>query len=144
MNNFNGERMGMAVGMEALSRVCLEEAVEWAQQRKTFGKRLADHQVIRHKIAQMKQRINATQAYIRVCYESIEAGNANPGDIALLKVQASETMEYCAREGMQILGGIGYMRGSRIERIYREVRVNAIGGGSEEIMRDLASRQYGV
>jgi acyl-CoA dehydrogenase len=144
MTNFNSERMGMAASMEALGRVCLEEAVQWAQQRKTFGKRLADHQVIRHKIAQMKQKLNATQAYIRVCYESIEAGNANPGDIALLKVQASETMEYCAREAMQILGGIGYMRGNRVERIYREVRVNAIGGGSEEIMRDLAARQYGV
>ena len=59
----------------------------------------------------------------------------------LLKVQATETMEYCAREAMQIMGGAGYMRGSRVERIYREVRVNAIGGGSEEIMRDLAARR---
>jgi acyl-CoA dehydrogenase len=144
MTNFNSERMAMAAGMEALGRVCLEEAVAWARERRTFGKRLADHQVIRHKIAQMKQKLNATQAYIRICYESIEAGNPNPGDIALLKVQASETMEFCAREAMQILGGIGYMRGNRVERIYREVRVNAIGGGSEEIMRDLATRQYGV
>jgi acyl-CoA dehydrogenase len=144
MTNFNGERMFMAAGMEALGRVCLEEAVVWARERKTFGKRLADHQVIRHKIAQMKQKLNATQAYIRVCYEAIEAGNPNPGDIAMLKVQASETMEFCAREAMQILGGAGYMRGNRVERIYREVRVNAIGGGSEEIMRDLASRQYGL
>jgi acyl-CoA dehydrogenase len=144
MTNFNGERLFMAAAMEALGRVCLEEAVQWARDRKTFGKRLADHQVIRHKIAQMKQRLNATQAYLRVCYESVEAGHPNPGDIAMLKVQASETMEFCAREAMQILGGIGYMRGSRVERIYREVRVNAIGGGSEEIMRDLASRQYGL
>ncbi|MFK8021950.1 MAG: acyl-CoA dehydrogenase family protein [Pseudomonadales bacterium] len=144
MTNFNDERMFMSASMEAYGRVCLEEAVEWAQQRNTFGRRLADHQVIRHKIAQMKQKLNATQAYIRICYESIEAGTPNPGDIAMLKVQASETMEYCAREAMQILGGIGYMRGSRVERIYREVRVNAIGGGSEEIMRDLASRQYGL
>ena len=144
MTNFNSERMFMAAAMEALGRVCLEEAVAWARERKTFGKRLADHQVIRHKIARMKQKLNATQAYIRVCYEAFEAGNPNPGDIAMLKVQASETMEFCAREAMQILGGIGYMRGSRVERIYREVRVNAIGGGSEEIMRDLASRQYGL
>jgi acyl-CoA dehydrogenase len=142
MTNFNDERMSMSAAMEALGRVCLEEAVEWAQQRKTFGKRLADHQVIRHKVAQMKQRLNSTQAYIRLCYEAIQENAPNPGDIALLKVQASETMEYCAREAMQILGGAGYMRGGRVERIYREVRVNAIGGGSEEIMRDLASRQY--
>ena len=144
MTNFNSERMGMAIQMEAFGRVCLEEAVTWAVERKTFGKRLADHQVIRHKIATMKQKLNATQAYIRVCNESIEAGVPNPGDIALLKVQASEVMEYCAREALQILGGIGFMRGSRAERIYREVRVNAIGGGSEEIMRDLAARQYGL
>ena len=144
MTNFNGERMGMAASMEAYGRVCLEEAVNWARERRTFGKRLADHQVIRHKIAQMKQKLNATQAYIHLCYEAIEAGNANPGDIALLKVQASETMEFCAREAMQVLGGSGYMRGGRVERIYREVRVNAIGGGSEEIMRDLAARQYGL
>lgn len=144
MHNFNGERMGMSVSMEASARVCLEEAVSWARQRKTFGKRLADHQVIRHKIAEMKMRINATQAYIQVLSEQIEKGIENPGDIALLKVQCSQTMEFCAREAMQILGGSGYMRGSRVERIYREVRVNAIGGGSEEIMRDLAARQYGL
>lgn len=144
MHNFNGERMGMAVSMEASARVCLEEAVNWARERNTFGKRLADHQVIRHKIADMKMRINATQAYIQLLSEQIEKGMENPGDIALLKVQCSQTMEYCAREAMQILGGSGYMRGNRVERIYREVRVNAIGGGSEEIMRDLAARQYGL
>ena len=144
MKNFNAERMAMSAAMEGFARVCLEEAVQWAQERHTFGKRLADHQVIRHKIAEMKQRINATQAYIQIVSHQIEQGIANPGDIALLKVQCSQTMEYCAREAMQVLGGIGYMRGSRVERIYREVRVNAIGGGSEEIMRDMAARQFGL
>jgi acyl-CoA dehydrogenase len=142
MRNFNDERMAMSAGMEACARVCLEEAVVWARQRRTFGQRLADHQVIRHKIAEMKQRINATQGYLQCVSRQVALGNADAGDIALLKVQCSQTMEFCAREAMQILGGIGYMRGGRVERIYREVRVNAIGGGSEEIMRDLAARQY--
>ena len=144
MRNFNSERLSMSAAMEAYSRVCLEDSVAWARERKTFGQRLADHQVIRHKIAEMKQRINATQAYLQLVCHEVAAGNENAGDIAMLKVQCSQTMEYCAREAMQILGGIGYMRGSRVERIYREVRVNAIGGGSEEIMRDLAARQYGL
>jgi len=144
MNNFNSERMSMVVQMEAYSRVCLEEAVNWAQQRKTFGKRLADHQVIRHKIAEMKQRINACQAMIQHCTREIIAGSVNAGDLAMLKVQCSQTMEFCAREASQILGGASYLRDNRVERIYREVRVQAIGGGSEEIMRDLASRQYGL
>ena len=74
----------------------------------------------------------------------VQLGIENAADIALLKVQSSQTLEFCAREAMQILGGAAYMRGNRVERIYREVRVNAIGGGSEEIMKDLAARQYGV
>lgn len=143
MGNFNSERMGLSVDMEAYARVCLDEAVSWARDRKTFGKRLADHQVIRHKVAEMKRKINATQAYIHHCSYQISIGAGDAGDIAMLKVQCSQTLEFCAREAMQILGGIGYMRGSKVERIYREVRVQAIGGGSEEIMRDLASRQFG-
>ena len=144
MANFNGERLGLASGATALSRVCIEEAASWAQQRKTFGKRLADHQVIRHMFAQMVLRVNATTAYLEHCVWRVQNGETPVADLCLLKVQASETLEFCAREAMQILGGAGYMRGGRVERIYREVRVNAIGGGSEEIMRDLAARQYGV
>ena len=144
MTNFNSERLAMSAAMEAFSRVCLEDAVNWARERKTFGQRLVDHQVIRHKIAEMKQRINATQCYLNQICAEVQAGREHAGDIALLKVQSSQTMEFCAREAMQILGGMGYMRGNRVERIYREVRVNAIGGGSEEIMRDLAARQYGL
>ena len=144
MVNFNGERMGMSAAMEAASRVCLEDAAKWAGERKTFGRRLADHQVIRHKFADMKQKINATQSYLNSVSRSIQLGTENAADIALLKVQSSQTLEFCAREAMQILGGAAYMRGNRVERIYREVRVNAIGGGSEEIMKDLAARQYGI
>jgi len=144
MNNFNGERMAMIACMEACARVCLEEAVNWARERKTFGKPMTKHQVIRHKIVQMKQRINATQGFMQVVARAVVAGKGNFGDLALLKVQASETMEFCAREASQILGGACYLRGSKVERIYREVRVNAIGGGSEEIMRDLAASQYGL
>jgi acyl-CoA dehydrogenase len=144
MNNFNGERLGMAAGACASARVCMEEAIAWAQQRQTFGKRLADHQVIRHKIAEMLRQINATTAYLDMSAWRVMNGERPAADLALLKVQATLTLEFCAREAMQILGGSGYMRGGRVERIYREVRVNAIGGGSEEILRDLAARQIGL
>ncbi|MDI1364227.1 MAG: acyl-CoA dehydrogenase family protein [bacterium] len=144
MRNFNGERIGMTAGALGFSRVCLEDAMVWARERKTFGKRLADHQVIRHKLADMFKRISVTQAWLETLAWRISQGEQPIAEIALLKVQATETLEYCAREAMQVMGGAGYMRGSRIERIYREVRVNAIGGGSEEIMRDLAARQMGI
>jgi acyl-CoA dehydrogenase len=61
----------------------------------------------------------------------------------MLKNAATACMEHCAREGVQILGGAGYMRGTRVERIFRETKVLAIGGGAEEIMKDLAARQLG-
>jgi acyl-CoA dehydrogenase len=144
MRNFNGERIGMAAGANAYARVCFEDALAWARERKTFGKRLADHQVIRHKFAEMARKISATQAWLEQCVVRVKAGETPVADLSLLKVQATLTMEYCAREAMQIMGGAGYMRGCRVERIYREVRVNAIGGGSEEIMRDLAARQLGI
>ncbi len=144
MKNFNHERLSITASAIAASRVCIEEAAEWAMQRKTFGQRLSEHQVIRHKFAEMVRKVNASQAYMDTCAWNIENGATRPADIALMKVQATQTMEFCAREAMQILGGIGYMRECRTERIYREVRVMAIGGGSEEIMRDLASRQFGL
>jgi len=144
MHNFNSERLGMASGANAYARVCLEDSLAWARERHTFGKRLADHQVIRHKFAEMARKINATQAYLEQCAMRVHAGETPVADLSLLKVQATLTMEFCAREAMQILGGAGYMRGCRVERIYREVRVNAIGGGSEEIMRDLVTRQMGI
>ncbi len=144
MLNFNGERLGMASGALASARVCIEEAAHWARERRTFGKRLADHQVIRHKFAAMAQRVWAGTAFLDACTWRVQEGETPAAELALLKVEATQTLEFCAREASQILGGASYIRGSRLERIYREVRVNAIGGGSEEIMRDLAARQLGL
>ncbi len=63
--------------------------------------------------------------------------------LAMLKNCATQAMQFCADSAVQILGGAGFMRGSRAERIYREVKVMMIGGGAEEIMKDLAARQLG-
>jgi len=144
MLNFNNERLSMAASATAYARVCLEDSAKWARERETFGKRLGQHQVIRLKLAEMYRQVNAATAYLDMCAWRVVQGETPVADLALLKVQATLTMEFCAREAMQILGGAGYLRGARVERIYREVRVNAIGGGSEEIMRDLAARQLGV
>lgn len=142
--NFNGERLGMAASITETARVALREAIAYARERQTFGKRLADHQVIRHKLAEMARMVKATQAFLDLTAWRVGQGESPVADLCLLKVQATQTLEFCAREAVQIFGGAGYMRGVKVERIYREVRVNAIGGGSEEIMRDLAARQMGI
>jgi acyl-CoA dehydrogenase len=131
----------MAMGCCAFARVALREAVEWAQQRETFGKLLVGHQSIRIKLADMARQIDATQAWVDLCAWQVQQGCDQPADFAMLKVQATQMLEAVAREAAQVLGGASYITGSKIERIYREVRVNAIGGGSEEIMLDLAGRQ---
>lgn len=141
MRNFNSERLGMAMGCCAFARVCMAEAADWAQNRETFGKPLVGHQSIRIKLADMERQIEATQAWVDLCAWQVANGRDRPADFAMLKVQATRMLEAVAREAAQVLGGASYIRGSKVERIYREVRVNAIGGGSEEIMLDLAGRQ---
>lgn len=144
MINFNSERLNIAAMANGLAMVCMDEAVAWARERVTFGHRLMEHQVIRHKFAEMAKRILSTQALLEKTAWLMQRGEVPVVELSLLKVQATETMEYCAREAVQIFGGMGFMRGNKVERIYREVRVYAIGGGSEEIMRDLAARQLAL
>lgn len=144
MENFNFERFFMAAQCLGMMQACLDDAVAWARDRKTFGKRLVEHQVIRHKLADMSARIDATRALIGQIAWNINEGEVPVAEISKAKFFASKGLEFCASEAMQILGGAGFLRGNRVERIYREVKVMAIGGGSEEILRDLAARQMGL
>lgn len=144
VQNFNYERLtlaGIALGM---MEAALEDSIAWAQQRETFGKPLIKHQVIRHKIADMSSKIDALRSLLWTLCATIEAGTMPVAELCKAKFFATKSLEFVASEAMQILGGAGYLRGNRVESIYRDVKVIAIGGGSEEIMRDLAVRQMGL
>jgi acyl-CoA dehydrogenase len=144
MANFNNERLMLIAGMNGASRVLYEDALEWARNRNTFGRPLSHRQVVRHKLVEMDRRINGSKAFQDILAWRLSQGDSPVAELAEAKVTASLTMEFCAREAAQILGGASFIRGNRVERLYREVRVNAIGGGSEEIMRDLAARRLGI
>lgn len=143
MLNFNNERFALAASAYAYSKVCLEEAVAWAQQRVTFGRPLITRQVIRHKLVEMAGAIESTGAFLESVAAEIVRGESPVARICMLKNHATRCMELCAKEAVQILGGAGYIRGAKCERIYRETKVVAIGGGAEEIMNDLAAKQLG-
>jgi acyl-CoA dehydrogenase len=143
MLNFNDERLGLSAGAIGFARTAYDEALDYARQREAFGKRLIGHQVLRHKLVDMAQRIEASQAFLERVAWALDQGESPIAELCMLKNQATQTMAFCASEAVQILGGAGFMRGAKSERIYREVKVNAIGGGTEEIMKDLASRQLG-
>ena len=145
--NFNGERLSMSAMALGFAQACFDEALDWARQRKTFGATLMEHQVIRHKLVDMQMRIASTQAWLDTVTTRADAGDAGAdwvAQVCMLKNHATQTMQFCADQAVQILGAMGFMRGTKSERIYREVKVMMIGGGSEEIMKELAARQLGL
>ena len=147
MGNFNGERLSMAVMALGFAECCYREALDWARTRKTFGSALVEHQVVRHKLMDMKMRIESTRAWVDAVTRRLDEGDEGAewvSQVCLLKNHSTQTMQFCADQGVQILGGMGFMRGTACERIYREVKVMMIGGGAEEIMKELASRQLGL
>ena len=141
--NFNDERLGLAASSIAFAALAYEEALGYARSRQAFGKPLIQHQVIRHKLVDMAQRVAASQAYLELSAWRMDQGEDRVADLCMLKNQATQTFAFCASEAVQIFGGAGYLRGSVVERLYREVKVNAIGGGTEEIMKELAAKQMG-
>jgi acyl-CoA dehydrogenase len=148
MNNFNSERLYMSAQAYSFAQVCLDEALAWARERQTFGAPLSERQVIRHKLVDMALKIDAARTLVYELAYRIEHRLADPQQlvarIAMAKVLATQAMQFCADQAVQVLGGMGFMRGTKSERIYREVKVMMIGGGSEEIMKDLAARQLGI
>lgn len=144
MTNFNYERLGMIAGMLGAMKCAYDTALAWARDRKTFGTPLIEKQVIRHKFAEMSARIDMIEGYLVLICRQANDGPMPVAEISKAKFSASKAMEFVCSEAMQILGGAGYLRGNPVERLYREVKVQAIGGGSEEIMRDLAARQMGL
>ncbi|PNY24870.1 Acyl-CoA dehydrogenase [Tolypocladium capitatum] len=150
MTNFNHERIGIIIQCLRFSRCCYEESVKYANKRRTFGKKLMEHPVIRMKLAHMARQIEASYNWLEsLVYQCEKMGETEAmlrlgGPIASLKAQSTLTFEFCAREASQIFGGLSYSRGGqggKVERLYRDVRAYAIPGGSEEIMLDLSIRQ---
>lgn len=150
MSNFNPERLSLATAALRLARVCAQDAYTYACERETFGKPLIEHPAIKSKIATFGLLIEPAHAFLEQLIYIIESGRSSGREVnvggmtALLKVMSTRCLEKVCREAQQIMGGAAYAktgRGARIEQISRDVRVHVVGGGSEEIMLDLAVRQ---
>jgi acyl-CoA dehydrogenase len=148
MQNFNSERYSIAAYSLGFAWACYQESLDWARERRTFGRRLVEHQVVRHRFVDMLTRIEATRALLEDTAWRLDhapAGDAaTVASVCMLKNFATRTLQLCADAAVQTLGGMGFMRGTKSERIYREVKVNMIGGGAEEIMKELAARQLQI
>ncbi|KAF4530366.1 hypothetical protein B566_EDAN018512 [Ephemera danica] len=126
MRNFNHERLMMATLSLAYAQVCAEEALAWARERKTFGEPLAQRQVIRHKLVDMAFAIERTRTFVYDLAWRLHHHIGPADDLVartcMAKVEATRTMQLCADTSVQILGGMGFMRGTKSERLYREVK----------------------
>jgi acyl-CoA dehydrogenase len=147
MANFNAERISMAAMALGMGECCYDEALAWSRERKTFGRALIEHQVVRHKLVDMCMRLDSTRAWLKSLSERADDNRMDArwvAEVCMLKNHSTQAMQFCADQAVQVLGGMGYMRGTASERIYREVKVMMIGGGAEEIMKELAARQLGI
>jgi alkylation response protein AidB-like acyl-CoA dehydrogenase len=150
MTNFNKERFIMSIGCNRKARTCLSESWAYASKRHTFGKPLIANQIISHKLATIGRYVESHWAWIeQLAYhiQNSKLGWQDPeiaGQTALAKVHGGRILEMANREAQQIFGGAGYQKGGPgavVEQMSRDLRMMVVGGGSEEIIADLAVRQ---
>lgn len=151
MRNFNRERFIMSIGCNRHARTCLSHSFAYASTRMTFGKPLIANQIIASKLATIARYVESHYAWLEQLAFHIQAspkGWQDPsiaGQIALCKVHGGRILELAAREAQQVFGGAGYQKGGGpgavVEQISRDLRMMVVGGGSEEIIADLAVRQ---
>ena len=144
MRNFVTERIGLAVHAYAIAQRCLDLAISWSRERKTFGKPLTHRQVIRHKLAEMARQTEVAREYTRSVSERWMKGEDMTLQAAYAKNTAVKACDFVTYEAVQIFGGTGYMRESEVERHFRDARILSIGGGATEIMNEVIAARIGL
>lgn len=140
MENFQSERLFMAVETNVISQLCLEESIKYARKREAFGKTIAGFQVIRHKLAEMATLLEASREYTYRVAAWINAGEDRVKEVSMAKNFACMVSNRLTFDATQIFGGYGFMRGYLVERLYRDNRIMSIGGGTHEVMNEIISK----
>jgi butyryl-CoA dehydrogenase len=135
MATLDGGRIGIAAQALGIGQRCLDLAVAYAKERKTFGKAIADHQAIQWKIADMRTRLEASRLLTWRAAAMKDADQRCSAEASMAKLMASETANFCAYEALQIFGGYGYSQEYEVERLYRDARITTLYEGTSEIQR---------
>src|SRR5437660_11131524 len=144
MWELQGERLIGAAGCVAGAQRAFDKTLEYALERKAFGREIGHFQVIRHKFADMATKIEAARQLVYTTAWRLENGEYPVREISMAKLYASRVAVEVADECIQIHGGAGYMKEYGIERAWRDLRLNRIGAGTDEIMLDVIGRSYGL
>ena len=141
MGNFQDERLiaaSMAVGA---AQQALEDTLRYTRERRTFGQRLFDHQVIAHRLADLATELEAARQLTYYAADVLNRGEDCSTEVSMAKLFASEVANRIAYHCLQLHGGYGYIEEFPIERFFRDIRLSPIGGGTSEIMREIIARR---
>ncbi len=145
MTVLDAGRIGIAAQALGIAEAALEASIKYAQEREAFGKKIGQFQMIQQKLADMKCRVEASRLLIYQAalakMESAKTGRRYSLEASMAKLFASETANYCAKEAIQIHGGMGYSKEMPLERYYRDAKITEIYEGTSEIQRMVIARQ---
>ena len=144
MANFQWERLAMALGAVGSMDAVLERTLEFASERQAFGRPISKHQAIRHKLAEMAVKLEASRSLTYHALRLFADGQDALREVTEAKVLSQRSAYEVADDALQIHGGAGYMREYEIERVVRDTRLGPIGGGTDEVMKEILGRQLGL
>src|SRR3954449_4103157 len=144
MWELQGERMVGAAGCVAAAQKAFDRTLQYAKERSAFGRPIGRFQVTRHKFAEMATKIETARQLVYTTAWRFANGEYPVREISMAKLHAARVAVEVADECIQIHGGAGYMREYGIERVWRDMRLNRIGAGTDEIMLDVIGRSYGL
>jgi acyl-CoA dehydrogenase len=137
MENFQGERLAMAIMANMTAQLAFEAAIDYAKEREAFDRKLKSFQVIRHKLVDMATLVEVSREFSYRIAAKIDAGLNQIKEISMAKNFACTVSDRVTYDAVQIFGGYGFMRGYLVERLYRDNRILSIGGGTTEIMKEI-------
>jgi len=141
MTGLEAERINVAARGLGIAQAAFEEAIRYAQQRVTFGKAIAQHQLIQAKLADMATKIEASRLLIESAAVKKNRGERCDLEAGMAKLFATETAAEVSFDAMRILGGNGYSKDFPVERFYRDAPLVVIGGGTNELQRLIIARR---
>jgi citronellyl-CoA dehydrogenase len=144
MWELQGERLIGAAGCVAGAQHVFDRTLQYAKERKAFGREIGHFQVIRHKFAEMATKIESARQLVYTTAWRFQHGEYPVREISMAKLYSARIAVQVADECIQIHGGAGYMVEYGIERVWRDMRLNRIGAGTDEIMLDVIGRSYGL
>jgi alkylation response protein AidB-like acyl-CoA dehydrogenase len=144
MWELQGERLIGAAGCVAGAQNVFDRTLQYAKERKAFGREIGRFQVTRHKFAEMATKIETARQLVYTTAWRFQNGEYPVREISMAKLYAARIAVEVADECIQIHGGAGYMVEYGIERVWRDMRLNRIGAGTDEIMLDVIGRSYGL